>query len=190
MKIPIEVNARHIHLSQTDLDKLFGNNYQLTVLKKISQVNQFAACETITIKGPRNTIFNVRIVGPLRAQTQLEITITDSYFLGIVPPPILLSGQLEKSSGGLTICGPKGEVKLNRGVIVNQRHLHIEPEKAKLLNIKDNQIVSIKTTGTRPIIFQNIIVRSNKNKDNLSFQIDTDEANAAGIKSGDYGEIV
>lgn len=190
MKIPIEISARHIHLSQKDLDVLFGENYALQKEKDLSQPGQFASKETITIEGPKATIERVRIIAPVRAQTQLEISITDSYALGVSITKPNLSGDLDDSVGDIKIIGPAGEVKLDKGVIVAKRHLHIEPELAKKLNIRYGDEISIETYGDRSIIFNNVIVRSTENVDALSFQLDTDEANAAGIKNGDLGELI
>lgn len=177
-------------MSQSDLDKLFGAGYKLRTLKELSQPGQFAANETIKIVGPKNEYANIRIIGPVRNQTQLEITITDSFFLGIKIPPILESGNYNESFGGLKIIGPRGEIGLEKGIIVAQRHLHISPDEAKELKVRHHDLISIKTTGVRSIIFNNVMVRSLENVDKLSFQLDTDEANAAEIKTGDFGEII
>lgn len=189
IKIPIEISARHLHLSQCDLDILFGRGYKLRTYIELSQPGEFAAKESITIRGPKSKYTNVRIIGPLRDETQLEISISDSYYLGIFTPPVLVSGDLKKSAGGINIIGPKGEINLKKGVIIAKRHLHISPVMAKKLNLKHLDLISIKTTSVRSIIFNNVVVRSRPNKDKLSFQIDTDEANAAGIKKGDWGEV-
>lgn len=190
MRIPIEISARHIHLSQKDLEILFGVGYKLRAYKELSQIGEFAAKETVSIIGPKNKITNVRIIGPVRNETQLEITITDSYFLGITPPPVLISGDLKKSAGGLRIIGPKNRIDLKKGIMAAQRHLHISSDEAKKIGIKHFDKISIKSTGVRSIIFNNVIVRSRPNKDKLSFQLDTDEANSAGILFGDVGEII
>jgi len=187
--VPIEISARHIHLSQTDFEILFGPLYALQIERLISQPNQFACEETVQVIGPKNSFPSVRIIGPIRATTQLEITITDGYWLGI-HPSVAVSGELFHSIGGVDIIGPKGKITLAKGVIVAQRHLHIEPSLAKQWQLKSGDLVSIKTRGTRSVIFGNVKVRSLDEVDSLSFMIDTDEANAAGIKPGDKGEIV
>lgn len=187
--VPIEISARHIHLSQNDADIIFGTNYIFTNLNNLSQPKQFATTETVDIIGPKKTISNVRIIAPVRSNTQLEISVTDSFTLGIKQPNVLLSGHLKNSSGGIIIKGPKGEINLKNGVIVAKRHLHIDPNTAKNLNISSGDIVSIKTQGERSIIFENVVVRSSEN-DKLSFQLDTDEANAANVKNGDKGIII
>ena len=188
IKIPIEVSARHVHLSRKDLDKLFGKGYQLTKIKNLSQPEQFAAKETITIKGKRGEIKNVRILGPVRQKTQVEISKTDAINLKI-EAPVRLSGNL-KLSGGCILIGPKGKIKLKEGVIIAWRHLHIEPKLAKKYNLKNGQFVSIKVKNTkRSLTFHNVIVRVSP-KFRLAFQIDTDEANAAGIDKFGEGELI
>ncbi|MCD6471321.1 phosphate propanoyltransferase [bacterium] len=188
IKIPIEVSARHVHLSRKDLDKLFGKGYQLTKIKNLSQPEQFAAKETITIKGKRGEIKNVRILGPVRQKTQVEISKTDAINLKI-EAPVRLSGNL-KNSGGCILIGPKGKIKLKEGVIIAWRHLHIEPKLAKKYNLKNGQFVSIKVKNTkRSLTFHNVIVRVSP-KFRLAFQIDTDEANAAGIDKFGEGELI
>lgn len=181
IKIPVEVSARHLHLSKQDAQILFGKNYVFKKLKDVSQPNQYASVETINIVGKKHQINNIRIILPLRDKTQIEITITDSYFLGIKQPPIRISGDLKDSSGGITLKGPKGEVKLKSGLIIAKRHLHIEPQLAKKYNLINNQKVKILIKGTRELIFDEVIVRSHQDIDKLAFQIDTDEANAADI---------
>lgn len=189
MNIPIEVSARHLHLSDLDCQKLFGST-NLKTKKSLSQPNQFAAEETVKIVGPKSEIADVRIIGPNRERSQLEISITDAFNLGITIPAVLVSGMLDNSAGGLKIVGKSGEIMLNRGVIVAARHLHISPEEAEQFNIKDNMTIKIQAGTTRKVIFDNVIVRSRKNIDKLSFQIDTDEANAAGVKNGDQAVII
>lgn len=189
MRLPIEVSARHVHLSKKDLEILFGKNYQLKLAKKLSQPNQFAAEEAVVIKSSKNFIERIRIVGPIRLQTQVEITLSDCRHLGI-NAPVKVSGDLEDSAGKIILQGSRGEINLEKGAIVAQRHLHIEPELASNLKLKNGSLISIKTRGARSLVFNNVIVRSRENEDSLSFQLDTDEANAAGVKSGDFGELL
>lgn len=189
MNVPIEISARHIHLSEKDLEILFGRDYQLTIFKEVSQPNQFSCQETVTVLGTKGKMGNVRVVGPVRSQTQLEISKTDAYNLGI-NPQIRVSGDLQGTTGGVKIIGPKNEIDLDCGVIIAQRHLHIEPIKAKQLHLKHGQLISIKTPGKGSITFHNVIVRSQEGKDILACHIDVDEGNAAGVRSGDVGEIV
>lgn len=188
MKIPIEVSARHLHLCQDDMDKLFGKNHELEIKKNISQPGQFAAAETLTIESSGKKIEDVRIVGPIRKHSQVEISLTDAYHLDVFPP-IRLSGDIE-GTPGITLVGPKGKINLQNGLIVAKRHLHISPQDAQKLHLKHKDSISIKTTGERSVVFNQVIVRSKEGEDELSFQLDTDEANAAGVKNGDVGEIV
>lgn len=178
MKIKIEISARHCHLSNKDLETLFGKNYQLKPIKKLPQPGQFAAKETVSLEVPGNRINNLRVVGPVRGKTQIEITQTDAYQLDI-HPPVRQSGDL-KGSTGAKLIGPKGTVKIKEGVIIAERHLHCDPISAKKLGLKNNQRVSVKTQGSRSVTLNNIIVRINKDF-SLAFHIDidTDEANAA-----------
>ena len=185
MKIQIEVSARHIHLSQKDLEILFGKNYELKILHKISQPGQFAAKETITLINGNNRIENVRIIGPVRKNSQIEISLTDARTLDI-KLPIRISEN--------TLFAPKLIIqnknkKIKTPAIIAQRHLHVSNEQANKLNLKNNQIISIKIPGKRGLIFDNVVVRAG-DKHWLSFQLDTDEANAAGIKGKMYGELV
>jgi propanediol utilization protein len=187
MKIPLEISARHIHLSQSDLEILFGKNHKLQKLKDLSQPGQFAARETIKLVGPKGEIDNVRIIGPQRARSQVEISKTDGFILGIVPPP-RLSGDVV-GSPGIKIVGPKGEVNLVEGLIIAKRHLHISLDEAKNLKVKHGDLISIKVEGERGVIFNNVVVRVDKNF-RLACQLDTDEANAAGVKQGYFGWLV
>lgn len=186
--VPIEVSARHVHLSKKDLAKLFGKNYLLKRYKNLSQPGQFAAKETVDIMFGTRRINNVRVLGPERNETQLEISLSDCHKLGI-KVPVRRSGDLIESAG-LTVIGPKGKIDLHRGVIVAARHLHIEPKLAQKYNIKDKQTVAIGISGPRAIIFNKVLVRSRNNIDKLSFQVDVDEANAAGISKNTTGELI
>lgn len=187
-KIRIEVSARHCHLSQKDLDKLFGKGYQLKPIKDLSQKGQFAAKETIILKTKDGQIDNLRILGPLRADTQIELSMTDARKLKI-NPPLRLSGDI-KGSVGAIIIGPKGKVKLKEGIIIAQRHLHANPAQAEKLGLKMGQSISIRTVGNRSVTFHNVAVRI-EDKFDLSFQVDTDEGNGSlpdGVCS--QGEII
>ena len=186
-KILIEVSARHIHLSQEDLDELFGNGYELNENKKLSQAGEFAAEEKLTIMGPKGQIDNVRIIGPIRNESQVEISKTDGYKLGIIPP-VRVSGDI-KGTPGVKIIGPAGELELKKGLILSQRHIHMSEADANKFNVHDRQEVSIKVEGDRGLIFNKVIVRVKENF-NPSFQIDTDEANAGLINNGDLGELI
>jgi putative phosphotransacetylase len=184
-KIQVEVSARHCHLSQKDADILFGKDYKFKVLKTVSQPGQFATVEEVGIKGPKGE-FKLRIVGPIREASQVELAVTDCYRLGI-KPVIRVSGDI-KGTPGAGLMGPKGKVTLKQGVIVAQRHLHVSPSEAKVLKVKSGQLVSMKIKGLRGLIFNNVIVRSGPGH-KKSFQIDTDEGNACGWHNGMDGEL-
>jgi putative phosphotransacetylase len=188
MRVPIEISARHIHLKKTDLELLFGKGYELKVLRDITQPGQFACRETVTIKNGINEINNVRIIGPCRDYTQVELSKTDAHNLSM-DVPIKNSGEINDTPG-ICILGPKGRLIIKNGVIIPERHLHISPDEAKKLNLRHLQLISISISGKRSLIFNNVVVNSRQNIDKLSFQIDPDEANAADVKNGDYGEIV
>jgi len=185
-KIMLEVSARHCHLTRKHVDKLFGKGYQLKVLKMVSQPNQWASQEKIKIKGPKGELA-LRIVGPERSKTQVELSITECIKLGI-KPVLRISGDL-KGSAGCILIGPKGKIKLNQGVIVAQRHVHLGPAEANSLGVKNGQKVSIKTTGPRSLIFNQVAVRSGEGH-KKSIQIDTDEGNACGWRPGMKGELI
>ncbi|PWB38968.1 MAG: propanediol utilization protein [Parcubacteria group bacterium] len=177
-KVIVEVSARHVHLSQKDLFTLFGRAYKLKKLKALSQPGQFAARETLLAVGPKHRL-NIRVVGPVRTKTQVELAISDARILG-VQRVFRLSGDQRGSGGDLTLRGPKGRVKLNSGVIIPLRHLHISPEQARAWGLKSGQKVrAIVRSGARPLIFENIIVRSGPFQTRI--HLDTDEGNAAGL---------
>lgn len=185
-KVPVGISNRHIHLSQGDLEALFGAGYQLTVRNELSQTGQFAAEETVTIEGPKSSMHNVRILGPTRKQTQIEISRTDSFALG-VKPPVRDSGFLE-ASPGITLIGPKGTITLDRGVIIAQRHIHMTEADAKAFGVKDKDLVSVRVGGERGVTFENVLVRV-RNDFVLEMHIDTDEANAAILGNGQLVEV-
>lgn len=186
-KVPIEVSARHVHLSAEHLTALFGQQATLNVFRKISQPGQFAAVEFVTIIGPRGQL-TARVVGPLRESTQVELTISECRQLGI-KEELRLSGDLE-GTPGCRLRGPHGEVEIKQGVIVARRHLHISPQQAINFNLQHGQIISIATHGQRPVTFHDVFVRCREGVDELSFMIDTDEANAAGLEGGEEGIII
>ncbi|NMA61138.1 MAG: phosphate propanoyltransferase [Firmicutes bacterium] len=185
-KVPVGVSNRHIHLSQQDLETLFGTGYELTVRNELSQTGQYAAEETVTIQGPKSSMANIRILGPTRKETQLEISRTDSFALG-VKPPVRDSGFLEDTPG-ITVIGPKGQINLDRGVIIAQRHIHMTEEDAKAFGVKDKDLVSVRMDGERAVVFENVLVRV-RNDFVLEMHIDTDEANAAMIGNGQIVEV-
>lgn len=182
-KIPIGVSNRHVHVSQEDLDKLFGKGYLLTKKGDLKQPGQFAANETVTLRGPKGEFENVRILGPVRNESQVEISITDSFRLGI-RSPIRESGKLDNTPG-IEMVGAKGSVKISQGTIVALRHIHMPPEYAKKIGLKDKDIVEVETFGERQGILGNVLIRVSE-KYSLEMHIDIDEANACSLKNNDY----
>lgn len=185
-KVPVGISNRHIHLSEQDLETLFGAGYQLTIRNDLSQTGQFAAEETVTIEGPKSSMQNVRILGPTRKETQLEVSRTDSFALG-VKPPVRDSGFLE-GSPGITLIGPKGKVTLDKGVIIAQRHIHMTEANAESFGVKDKDLVSVRVGGERGVIFENVLVRV-RNDFVLEMHMDTDEANAAILGNGQLVDV-
>ena len=156
--IVVGVSNRHVHLSKEDLEVLFGKGYQLTPVKDLRQPGQFAAKETVTIVGPKGAIENVRVLGPIRKETQVEISRTDAFKLGL-NPPVRDSGDLD-GTPGIVIVGPAGVVVKNRGVILAKRHIHMHPKDAQHYGVKDKDIVRvIVEKGERRLIFDDVLVR-------------------------------
>lgn len=186
--IPIAISARHVHLTQESVEKLFGKGYQLTVQKPLSQPGQFACNETVTLVGPKNKIENVRILGPTRSKDQVEISRTDEFFLGI-DAPIRESGHTE-GSPGLLLIGPAGQLELKEGVICAWRHIHMHPDDAEYFGVKDKDIVEVRVENKeRSLTFGNVLVRVSENF-KLEMHIDTDEANAAELNQGAEGALI
>lgn len=185
--VPIGVSARHIHLKPEHIEALFGPGYQLTPMKDLSQPGQFAAEETVAVYGPKGKFDKVRILGPARNLTQLEISRTDSFVLGI-KPPVRASGDI-KGTPGFRIVGPKGELTVEEGAIVAARHIHFHTSEAEKWGIKDGQMLKVRVGGERGVVFENVLARVHDTFA-LDMHIDTDEANAAGITTGDTGEII
>ena len=184
---PIGVSNRHIHLCEGDLELLFGLDYKIQCQKDLSQPGQCAAFETVIIAGPKGCIEQVRVLGPVRKQTQVEVSRSDTFRLGI-SAPTRESGNL-KASGEVTVIGPKGSIQLKEGAIVAKRHLHMSPEDAATYGVVDNQAVQVKVLGDRGVTFDNVVVRVSE-KFVLEFHIDMDEANGAGIKHGETGYLL
>jgi propanediol utilization protein len=185
--IPLGISNRHVHLSQKDLESLFGAGAELSKIKDLSQPGQFACKECVTLVGPKGCIENVRILGPTRPQTQIELLVADCFKLG-VKAPLKMSGKLD-GTPGLVICGPKGSENLCEGAIVAKRHIHMTPEDAERFNCTDNEIVKVECRGERGGILDNVIVRVTK-ASKLDFHIDTEEANCMGIKDSDKVKII
>lgn len=178
IKVSVEISARHCHLSKQDLEKLFGAGHELKKFKQLSEPSDFAAEETIDIQVGSKKFEKVRVVGPLREQTQVEISLTDAIGSGVIPP-IKLSGDL-KGSAGVTLFGPAGQVELLEGLIVAQRHIHCATNEANELGLKPGDIVAVMVDGERSIVFDKVAVRI-RDDYKLCMHIDTDEGNAAAI---------
>ena len=185
--VVIGASNRHIHLSQKDLEILFGKDYKLSKMKDMKQPGQFATNEKVDIIGPKGKFTGVRIIGPIRKETQVEISITDSFKLGLTPP-IRQSGDLE-GTPGIKIVGPKGEIEIPKGVIVAGRHIHMPKYIADIRGYKDGEIVKVETYGERKIIMCNVVLRVS-DRMAKEMHIDVDEANAAGLKNDDYVKII
>lgn len=184
MKIIVEVSARHVHLDANDCQKLFGNT-ELTVRNQLSQKGEFAANETVEVAGLKGRFAKVRILGPLRHESQVEVSITDAFYLGVEAP-------LELSGSGIGeqihLIGPKGDL-IKPIIMIAERHLHLSPENAQKLEVKDGQSVKVRVGGPRAIVFENVIVRISENFKN-HLHIDTDEGNAAAINKMTNGEVI
>ena len=178
--IPVGISNRHIHLSQANLDVLFGPGYELTKIKDLKQPKQFASKETLTIVGPKGALEKVRVLGPLRKATQVELLLGDSFKLGI-KPPTRMSGDLA-GSPGCTLVGPKGTVVLKEGVIVAQRHIHMTAAEAAAYGVTNGQTVSMEFDGPRCGILGNVAIRAGEGHA-LECHVDTEEANALAITS-------
>ena len=187
IQIPVEISARHCHLSKEVLEKLFGVGYELKKMRQLSMPSDFAAEETVEVLFGSKKIEKVRVVGPLRAKTQVEISLTDAIGSGVIPP-IKLSGDLVDSSS-ITLIGPKGSVELAEGLIVALRHLHCNEMEAAQLRLKNDDKISVVIDGLRRVTFENVAVRV-RNDYNLCLHLDTDEGNAAGINKISNGIIL
>jgi putative phosphotransacetylase len=185
--VPAAGSNRHIHLCQAYIEALFGRGYELKPLRPLSQPGQFAAEETVSIQGPKGRIDNVRVLGPCRSKTQVEIFITDAYKLGITPV-IRLSGDTENTPGA-RIIGPKGSVDATSGFIVAARHVHISQEQSSWLGLANGDRLSIRKDGERPLVFENVPVRCGEDHE-LELHLDLEEANAGCIQNGEILEII
>ena len=186
-EITVGISNRHVHLSQADLEILFGPKAELTRFKDLSQPGQFAAEQKVTLVGPKGVIEKVRVLGPVRKVTQVEISVSDCFKLG-VRAPIRDSGDLADSAG-LTLVGPKGSVTLKEGAIIAARHIHMHPKDADYFQLKDGDRVNVRCTGPRGVMFSEVLIRVS-DKYSLEMHIDMDEANAASLKNGNQVEII
>ena len=187
MKIPVEISARHIHLSEKDFEKLFGKNKTPVPIKQLSQPGEFASEEKVTLMKGDKKIGNVRVLGPFRKNSQAEISLTDAYNLKLNPlPKIKISGDI---SDTIKILVKEQNLSIKIPCIIAQRHLHCSANEAEKLGLKNNQKISVKIKGIRETTFHNIVVRVSEQY-RLSLHLDTDEGNSAGISKKMFGEIV
>lgn len=181
VQVPIAVSARHVHLTEEHIAVLFGIGATLTFDFDLSQPGQFAAKERVTLKGIKGEINNVRILGPARAASQVEISKTDSFLLR-AHPPIRQSGDLEGSEP-ITLIGPQGKVQLTQGLIIAQAHIHMHPDDARQFHVVDGELVDVIVESKRPVTFHQVIIRVSQ-QFQLEMHIDTDEGNASDLIRG------
>lgn len=181
--IPVGVSNRHVHVSQADLEALFGPGYQMQAMRPLSQPGQYAAEEVVTLVGPKGRLDKVRILGPVRKESQVEISQTDAYKLG-VSAPVRDSGDLD-GTPGMTLVGPYGQVTLQKGVILACRHIHMTPADARFYGVQDKDRVNVRVSGERPTTFEGVLVRVSESYA-LELHLDTDEANTALLRNGEF----
>jgi len=187
-KIKIEVSARHCHLSEKVFRKLFGRNAELSVLRELSQPGEFAAKEMVGLKTKKAEFKNIRIIGPLRPYTQIEVSATDARKLGL-KPPTRMSGKL-KDASSVTLIGPRGSARVKEALILANRHIHANPKQAKKLGLRNGQHVKVEIKGERSLVFDKVIVKLSENYE-LAMHIDTDEANACGLNmKNPFGKVI
>ena len=187
-KVLVETSARHVHVTRKVLDILFGKDYELTVKKMLSQPGQYASAERVDVVGPKKTLTGVSILGPIRPETQVELSLTDARSIGVVAP-VRESGQIA-GSGACKLVGPKGEVEITEGVIAAKRHIHMTPADAAEFGVTDKQVVSVKIDSDgRSLTFGDVVVRVSE-KYALAMHIDTDESNAGCVAPGTMGEVI
>ncbi len=189
MEVLVETSARHVHVTQEVLETLFGAGYALTKKKDLSQPGQFASNERVDVVGPKKTLSGVSILGPVRPETQVELSLTDARSIGVAAP-VRESGDIA-GSGACKLVGPCGEVEIAEGVIAAKRHIHMTTADAAAMGLADKQIVSVKVPSGngRALVFGDVVVRVS-DKYALAMHIDTDESNAAGVAPGTMGEIL
>lgn len=182
LHIPVGISNRHVHLSREDMDILFGYGATLTRMKAVKQPGQYAAEETVTLRGPKGELTRVRVLGPLRSATQVEISVSDSFVLG-VKAPLRMSGNLQDSPG-IEIIGPRGRVSKTDGAIVAWRHIHISPADAERHALRDGMEIDVRIDGYRGGILSHVVVRVSADAV-LEMHVDVEEANGFGLRNGD-----
>lgn len=185
--VKIGVSNRHVHLNRKAMDVLFGLSSELTRRNNLGQPGQYAAEETVTLRGPKGEIKKVRVLGPLRSETQVEISVGDGYLLGI-KAPVRDSGDLNETPG-IELIGPNGTLQLEKGVIVAGRHIHMSPAEAAVFGVNDRDTVSVEIDGPRGAVLKNVLIRVDDNF-SLEMHIDVEEANAIGVSNGAHGRII
>lgn len=185
--VPVASSARHVHLCRADVEKLFGAGHTLHKFKDLSQPGQFACEEQVTVVGPRGQLAKVRVLGPERKQTQVEVSLTDAFTLGL-KVPVRMSGDVN-GSPACKLIGSAGEVELSQGVIAAARHLHLSAAQCALFGLSDGQVVSLRTDGARAAVLENVVVRAGDGHD-MEVHIDTDEANAVGMVGSIMMEVI
>ncbi len=185
--VPVAASNRHIHLGQKEVEALFGKGYELKKIRDLNQPGQYVCNERVCVTGPKGRLEGLRVLGPVRKQTQVEITAAEAYKAGI-PVFVRMSGDLA-GTPGCRLSGPLGDVEIPAGVIVSARHLHISDEQAGWYGLKNGDIVKIIKSGERATVYDNVVVRSGSDH-SLEMHIDLDEANAAGISGTEYLEMV
>jgi len=185
--VTLEASGRHVHLCQDHVDQLFGKGYRLTPKRELSQPGQFLAEEKVKLIGKKGIIEKAAILGPARSHSQVELSKTDSVKLGI-DPPLRFSGDI-KDSASVFIASAENVIKLEEGVIIAKRHIHMTPEDAEKLEVKDGDIVSIEALTERPVIFKDVLIRVN-DEYSLNMHIDYDEANACLFSKGDKAKLI
>jgi acetate kinase len=187
-RIPIAISARHAHLSRETIDRLFGVGYQLRTRARLMQPGQYAAEETVSLIGPRGRLDHVRVLGPPRGDDQVEVSRSDEFALGL-DAPVRISGDLSDTPG-IMIEGPVGRVQLKKGTICALRHIHMTPEDAVRLGVRDRDTVEIAVrNGERDTVFGDVVVRVSPDY-RLELHLDTDEGNAAGVRPGDTAVLL
>ena len=184
----VGLSNKHVHLSKEHINILFGEGHELTPFKDLSQPGQYACEEKADLVGPKRTIPGVRILGPARKESQVEIALSDGFTLGLKEVPVRDSGNLE-GTPGIKLVGPCGEVELSRGVIAAARHIHMHTSDAEKYGLKDKQLVKVKVGGPRGLIFENVLIRAHETFA-LDMHLDVEEGNAAGLANGDVVEVI
>lgn len=186
--VPVGLSNKHVHLSEEDINILFGEGHELTAIKDLGQPGQFACDEKVDLVGPKRTIKGVRVLGPARKESQVEISLADGFTLGLQSVPVKGSGSLD-GTPGIKLVGPNGEVELKQGVIAAARHIHMHPKDAAEFGVKDKDKVKVKVEGQRALIFENVLIRVSDSYA-LEFHVDVEEGNCAMIKNKQMLEVI